>query len=397
MDWHRVQVGGEPGSACLDGISYDPIEDLAALGREWRDLEERADGHFFLSWLWIGTWLECLPGQARPRLLRASAQGRTVALAVVVPTLRRRWAFPGRVWLHETGDPDYDRLTIEYNGLLLDRTYGASLLQACVDRLLRELGPLGEVRIRMAEPGVVEALRPLQAQSGRLVQVSASSCCYGVDLSGLRQRGQDYPGSLGSSTRAALRRSLRLYEGRGALTVEHAGSAEEGLAYLAELQSLHDRRWTARGEPGAFAGERIGDFHRRLVASGVPARQVRLTRFRAGSHVIGYLYAFIWRGVISYYQGGFDYEQDGRLKPGHTAHALAIQDALGTDARLYDFLAGDAGYKQLLGTPITFLSDVTLYSGPHFAKAVNLVRAARRRLKPRADQGMETAAPAQRV
>jgi len=37
-----------------------PIEDLQALGTSWRDLESRGDRTFFLSWTWIGSWLETL-------------------------------------------------------------------------------------------------------------------------------------------------------------------------------------------------------------------------------------------------------------------------------------------------------------------------------------------------
>ena len=35
-----------------------PLTDLTALETIWRDLESRADRAFFLSWTWIGSWLE---------------------------------------------------------------------------------------------------------------------------------------------------------------------------------------------------------------------------------------------------------------------------------------------------------------------------------------------------
>ena len=77
---------------------------------------------FFTSWYWIGTLLAVLPEANRPSLLRGSIRGETVALALLGARLvRRRYGLirSRALYLNETGDPAFDSLTIEHNGLLV--------------------------------------------------------------------------------------------------------------------------------------------------------------------------------------------------------------------------------------------------------------------------------------
>src|ERR1044071_4743204 len=120
-------------------VTVGRLPDLAALAADWQALERRADPSFFLSWGWIGCWLRRLPPAITPQLLRAAICGRTVALGIVVArTSWRRAIIRSRgLYLHETGDADIDGLTIEHNGLLLDRQAGPLVEAQCLDWLLR--------------------------------------------------------------------------------------------------------------------------------------------------------------------------------------------------------------------------------------------------------------------
>ena len=99
----------------------EDLPPLSELEREWRKLEAVGNPSFFTSWHWIGTLLSALPPASRPKLLRGNAGGETVALALLGAnqTRRRRGLVRSRcLYLNETGDPRFDALTIEHNGIL---------------------------------------------------------------------------------------------------------------------------------------------------------------------------------------------------------------------------------------------------------------------------------------
>ncbi|MBV9815787.1 MAG: cellulose biosynthesis protein CelD, partial [Alphaproteobacteria bacterium] len=69
----------------------------------------------------MGTLLAALPPTSRPKLLRGCANGATVALALLGAddTRRRHGLVRSRgLFVNETGDPRFDALTIEHNGIL---------------------------------------------------------------------------------------------------------------------------------------------------------------------------------------------------------------------------------------------------------------------------------------
>lgn len=88
------------------------------------------------------TRLAHLPKDAEPYLLAAMASDRIVGMAVVCRRKTWRLGLRSRArWLlHETGDSNFDRLSIEYNGILVDRSAGEAVTTACVDRAVRHLG-----------------------------------------------------------------------------------------------------------------------------------------------------------------------------------------------------------------------------------------------------------------
>lgn len=331
-------------------IALQPLENPGKLEALWTDLEQRADGSFFLSWQWIGNWLASLPLGTRPHALVARRAGQVVGLALLCP--RTQWRFGvlrTRCWLlHETGERTFDRLFVEYNGILADRSCAGAVLAACFDWLGRRLTNWDELVLGGLEPEAEAAVRLAAARQGHALQVRVADSCQWVDLEGVRRQGGGYLASLGKNTRAAVRRAMRLYAERGALTYRVAATAEEALEDFRAMEVLHQASWNARGQSGAFSNPAFRPFHERLIATGVPAGTVRLCRVSAGDAVIGYLYNFVHRGRVMNYQGGFAYESDNRLKPGLVAHVLAIEDTLARGEGCYDFMSTPAGHKPLL-------------------------------------------------
>ena len=329
---------------------------LPALGEHWRALQARAAPRFFLSWSWIGAWLETLG--TIPPVLEGRIDGQTVLLGVVVPRHRVEAGLirVHGAMLHTTGDRARDVIAVEYNGFLVDRTHEGRIEAAAVAFLL---GPARLAGRRCDELHIVATVAAAEAwlvPPGMLVQRPARKPSWRVDLAAVRAAGGDFPALLSANTRQQLRRALRGYAARGPLAVTPAADAATALGWLDALAALHQAQWKARGEPGGWAFPFFARFQRRLVAAGVPEGRVELLRVTAEGQELGYLLNLIEGDHVMAFVSGFRFDPDPRLKPGLVCHALAIARHAEAGRAVYDFLAGAARYKASLGRP-----------GPEFA------------------------------
>lgn len=321
------------------------------LGLLWRDLEARADITFFLSWDWMAAWIAGL--EEPPLVLVGEAGGALVLLGLLVPRLRVEAAGAIRVrglHLHATGRREIDVIAHEYNGFLVDRAWaGRADAEAAAWLLGRQVGRhrFDELHIK----DIVAEQAPVLIPPGSLMRELSRKPSWRVDLDAVRATGEGYLGIISANTRQQIRRSMRLYEERGALKAERAADAETALAWLEALAVLHQRQWEAKGEPGGFSFPFFVDFQRRLVAACVPRGTVEIVRVSAGGEAIGYVYNLMLRGHVLAFVTGLAAEEDGRLKPGLVSHMLCIERHVAEGARLYDFMAGAYRYKANLGQP----------------------------------------------
>ena len=111
---------------------------------------------------------------------------------------------------------------------------------------------------------------------------------------------------------------------------------------------MHQYSWNRRGQPDAFLSHFSNRFHTNLVEFGYSSGEIQLLEVKAGSKTFGYLYNFVLDGMVTNYQSGFLYEEDGKFKPGLLSHALAIEYNRRLGHRSYDFLMGDQQFKRSL-------------------------------------------------
>lgn len=314
----------------------------------WTSLESRAEPSFFQSWGWIHAWLKTFPERAGLMFLQVRFEGRVVGLSL----LGRNVVQAGRFFtsrallVSEAGDPDHDALTVEHSGILMESGLEAQILERALAHL-RGIGwPWDELFISGVEQSQAGTYKAAAKAVGLVPEVRVEHPYFYVDLAQLRTLDAVYLDTLSRNTRYQIRRSMRRYAERGALSLRAATSVDDAQDMLAALQRVHQTCWNARGEPGAFATPRIVEFHQQLIETCLPRGQVELLEAKAGDTPIGYLYNFVLDGVVSNYQTGFVYEDDAHLKPGLVSHTLAVERALSRGARVYDFLMGDQRYKR---------------------------------------------------
>jgi CelD/BcsL family acetyltransferase involved in cellulose biosynthesis len=321
----------------------------AALEAQWRALEARADITSYLSWDWIGAWIEeaGLPDWA----LVGRAGGEIVCLGLLRRKAERRHAFvtSRTLHLHATGCEDQDIIFMEHNGFLTDRRF-ASLEAQAIGFLRKRQGEIGrfdEISLGGFTEDRFEAVR----KAGFRTHVHSFKNTSLVDLAALRGSGGDYLATLSANTRQQIRRAVRLYEARGPLVLEAAGSVEEALAWFEDMGVLHEAAWRARGESGgAWRFPFLLAFHRRVIAQSFP-RGVEIVRISCGGEAIGFIHCLVRGGWIGSYLSGFAFEADNKVKPGLVCFYLYVQHRLKIGGDLLDFLAGDHRYKASLGTP----------------------------------------------
>jgi len=312
----------------------------------WRALEDRADVTFYLSWEWIGAWLE----EAGPPdlVLVGRAGGQVVALGLLRKAVQKRHGFvrSRTLCLHETGDEKKDVIFIEYNAFLTDRRFDPveSEAIAFLRREAKALGAFDEIQLGGFTQGRYTAVA-----AGQRTHVHALKTTAQVDLAALRAGGSDYLAALSANTRQQIRRSIRLYEQRGPLSLRTAASVEEAQTWFEAMGILHEKAWRAKGQGGAWRFPFLLAFHRRLIETAFPTGGIEIVRIACGEEPIGYIHCLVRGGWIGSYLSGFAYESDNKAKPGLVSFALYIQEKLKNDAQVFDFLAGDHRYKMSLG------------------------------------------------
>jgi CelD/BcsL family acetyltransferase involved in cellulose biosynthesis len=336
-------------------FSLEPVGALDELEREWRRLEIEASPSFFLSWDWIGTMLEMVPSEAKLRLLRGTAAGRTVALALLGDAeIRRHRIIRARRWvLNATGHPALDCVHLEHNGLLAAPQIGW-------DGLLEAFTATKEVD-EISLPGVAAPPPASLVEERGLLREEVPELSFAVELGALSASGGDVGAILSHNARSQLRRAMRKLE---PVRLEAAASEGEALAFFRILKELHVPWWERRGLPHAFSHQFFERFHERLIERGFAEGAIQLLRVWSGDRTLGILYNFRRGTRIYAYQSGF-VQPEAHERPGVIAHALAIKRAWQEGAEIYDFMAGENRLKRSFGNRTETLSW-TVVQKPRF-------------------------------
>lgn len=330
-------------------IRVEPIDSVEAFARlqgEWDDLLTRSRApSVFRTWAWQHAWWRHFGDEKELRIYTTrDARGGLTGIAPLC--LSREGSVVLTRTLRFLGT---ERVSSEYLDLIVDQSHeeaaAAALLGAVRasrdwDVLALSDLPEGSVALRFWEPR-------FQAD-GFHVEHGAS---------------QEIPYLPLPATRGELRRTLT-HSLRGAVSRALRKIAPSGYVYratadpalhrpiLERLFELHATRWAARKRPGKFGDERVRDFHRELVSTLGAAGAMRFGMLANGDRIIAILYSFEWRGVVSYYQAGFEPESpDPSLpstsySPGLALIGATVEDAVSRGMTEFDFLRGDELYKR---------------------------------------------------
>ena len=323
-----------------------PLNACPELSEDWITLEENAETSFFLSWTWISTWLRTY--QPEVDVLKVYCDERLVALSLLSRSDFSQWKrfHSRRLHIHQTGEPAQDQIWTEYNGILACPEHEAAIYAILLPYLLEHYPDWDELVIGAISKKVADQL---EGSSYLKPLVLWQSPSYGVDLLELKAEFPDYLSSLSRNTRYQVRRSFKLYDAQGGLSLQFASNVDEALSFFKQAGPLHLEKWGAgQGESG-YSNPAFIKFHENLIQAAFPSGQVDLIKVSCNTRVLGYLYNFLYRDQVYFYLSGLLSEADSKLKPGLCAHSLAIQHYMDQGYQFYDFMGGQDRYKASLG------------------------------------------------
>jgi len=298
----------------------------------------------FVSAEWMQTWLDVYGAEFEGHWVCWDTDDTVVGGCLIVVRLVRKALFSLRsLYFNATGSASARTPLAEFNDVLFVDEHRGGITADLVEHL--QLLRWDRMFISGYEQGgVLHSV--LSAIPNAHIQQEDQSASY-VDLAALKE--SPLEATLSSNTRSQLRRSTRRYEEQfGSLRLSRAGDVNEALLFLGELANLHNSRRSSKGEAGSFESAAVVQFHQRLVARLFPKGEVDILCVSCGTTAIGYLYNFVQNGKVYFFQSGFRYDSDAKMKPGLLTHALAIERYVAEGQREYDFLAGDSQYKRSL-------------------------------------------------
>ncbi|MCA8998468.1 MAG: GNAT family N-acetyltransferase [Planctomycetaceae bacterium] len=315
---------------------------------DWRHLEQRInDQSAACCSTWTDCWLHHYGKIVPHRILAAEADGRVRGMVLITEGVNQTF---GRVPIQTrhigtAGEPQPGSVCVEYNRLLVEEAWRVPFLHGIVEHLHRDSG-WEQLRI----DGFAESeLEEWQANFPN-ADVRRRESRY-FDFEKARQANSDVITQLGKSTRANLRRRIRQY---GDIAVEWAESVAKADEILHELVQLHQARWNAVGELGAFASPYFSGFQRDAAIRLFLEDRAVLFRVMQGTQTVGCLYLLVDRGRLLDYLSGF-VSFDVLPSPGLVCHYLCQEEALKRGYNAYDFLVGDKRHKENLSTDTNFL------------------------------------------
>jgi hypothetical protein len=323
-----------------------------------RDLVESAwsslsPPSYFLSWGWIENFLDSLPQYTLLTLVQAR-RGNDPVCTFLYGVSRFTKKFPfirRRVFVNTTGKTTYDRsLYLVYNSIPSPAESPAGLFQ------ILEFLPCKWDDIVLpglsadSFPGncfeTTGMLRDGQNGGKRYkVTIEEDLPSFYVDLDEVRKAKGDVLSLLSSQHRKNLKRSYRLLQELGPVSLEQADSMESANTIFEELLSLHQSSFSKRGRKSAFLSPFSIRFHENLIGRRFSSGEIQLARITAGNRVLGCVYSFVHQGTVFGYQTGLNHLEDSRISSGLVCHCEAIRHNAELGHARYDFLAGKDNYK----------------------------------------------------
>lgn len=317
------------------------LSDKEQTAAKWQDLEGRANNSVFISWLWIGNWLDLVTDKL---FIVECYQGeKLVGLAFFVEKVRKVFGLiPVKQWqLHRTGNTEQDQIWIEHNDFLLDSSVDDVARLQMVQAVCDYDASMKEVIVGLSSKSILSSFQQCFPQSRVLIATQG----YSVAFDKIKQT--YLTDVLSKNTRAQIKRSEKLLTQLGDLSFSIVTKKEHINLLLIEVSKIHIERWQNTLEGSGFTNPLFCKFHQEIINTD-DTNIVQMAVLSLNNSAIGYLFNYVYQGQVYFYLSALTVLDNSKIKVGLTLHAKAIQFYLNQVCNSYDFLGGEARYKRSL-------------------------------------------------
>ena len=145
-----------------------------------------------------------------------------------------------------------------------------------------------------------------------------------------------------------LTRYPRRLQSRFNVSITRCEREGDLVSNLEALFTLHQMRWTGRGETGAFSSAERRDFYLRMAHAFQGRGWLEFWLLKLDNQIVAAQFCFRYRDTVYLLQEGF-HPKYAVEKIGYALRAHVLQEMIRTGAIRYDFLGGTDAYKLKFG------------------------------------------------
>ena len=338
--------------------------EFAELRVEWNRLLENSPAFSVcLTWEWLYTWWKNYGSREFELHILMILDGKKlVGIAPFVLqccSYRHVFSFRALRFLG-TGEPEWEGVVSEYLDVIAQVGEQAGVASAIWAHLLH-LRQWDQILLNdvLTDSLVMTELRRLITGDRQSLKLDLVGIRYWIELP---HSVDEYAKLLDTSVAKRIAYKRRKLDRAGLVVVSRVVVPSELETAFAELVRLHALRWASEGRKGAFASSRFTAFHRQLAETFLVQGMLNIELLSVDGENIAVLYNFRYGDTEYFYQGGFDIVAAGKYSPGLVAHVFAIESAIRTGLKRYDFMRGTPNsYKAEFGCVQAEMHDMILF------------------------------------
>ena len=346
-------------SISIQKFSLKNILDLD-IKETWLTLEKESTSSFFLSWKWIGNWLNIISKNKTIILVTAQQNSTVVGLGIFVEKLTtRHFILKSKQWyLHRTGDEKLDQIWIENNDFLLNYRNKDAIRNAMWTHLLQCDHHVDEFILNVAKRHTLDDI-PLANTYDKIIENKelgyVVNCQDNLDFN-------QYLNTLSKNTKQQWKRSTKALGQLGKIEFSVISDSNQQLDILTKTSHWHINKWKNSCTPSGFLNENFVKFHQRLINDDHTTSKTLVTTLTINEELVGCLYCLQKDAIIYFYLSNLKPLGNKKIKLGIALHMFMIQWIHKTYPRdgQYDFLAGEARYKKSLASHVDEYAQITL-------------------------------------
>ena len=365
----RMQARTAP--AAPGDVRLSVYEDLAAIEKDWRAFEAKADGTVFQSFDWLATWQRHIGARAgvTPAIVVGRDAGGVIAFLLPLSICPAGYARE-LTWLGSD--------LCDYNAPVLAQGFSARFDRARFLALWRDIVQLLQSHPRLTfdlinlskMPELVGAQENPMRYLGGVINPSGA---YLTHLSGDWET--FYTAKRSSATRRRDRtKRKRLGEFGEVRLVNPAGG--DIASTLDTLMAQKANSFAHMGVANLFAKPGHAEFYRALATDTATQPMVHVSRLDVGETPAAINLGLTWRDRYYHLLASYDGGEVSRFGPGAAHLHDLMQSAIERGFKIFDFTIGDERYKRdWCDTELTlydFIAPVSwrgaLAAGPMLAK-----------------------------